>query len=36
MSKDDDLIAKAAALAPKPKRKKKAAQSCHLAVSFPT
>ena len=27
MSKDDDLIAKAAALAPKPKRKKKAAQA---------
>ena len=27
MSKDDDLIAKAAALAPKPKRKKKAGAS---------
>ena len=36
MSKDDDLIAKAAALAPKPKRKKKAAQALPPGGELPT
>ena len=36
MSKDDDLLAKAAALAPKPKRKKKAAQALPPGGELPS